>query len=325
MPPRVHLGVNLNFAKFVYGQKKAIDIVRDEFGLNLIEAVTDFDFGPTLYQTNVEAYRAYYRDIGQHAADRGVGIETVLTFYRDTAAIAHPNADVRESTYIVGKAMLEAARCYGARLAGSMPFTMDKEIAGDPKQFKPLFDAAIEIWNRWRREASDYGLEGLIIEAMSTLREGCSTIVDTRETLDAFDRAESSEPMVPMGLLYDVGHGISETESSDPRDRDFEAWIGAFPDRIVEIHLKDTDPLFQATFHFGSGKGIIDLEKLFRVMRETITVPRVVMFLEIPGKRARDIGEIESIEEHKRSIALLHAALESTGYRKDSDTGEWVP
>jgi sugar phosphate isomerase/epimerase len=325
LPPTIHLGVNLNFAKYVYGPKRAIDVAKDIFGVDVVEAVPDNDFGPMLYQSEPQAFRRYHREVAAHARDRGVRVASVLTVYRDTGAIVHPDEAVRESAYRVGLAMLEMAACYGARYASSSLFTMNRELAEDAERFRTLAAAGLAIWKRWLEDARRLGIETMLIEMAATRREGFSTLPDGRETLAFFDAWRRARPdqAADVGICYDTGHGISEEESPDPRDRDFRAWFDAFPERIHEIHLKDTDPLFLETFHFGSGDGTIDPRALLCAIRERLRVPEVYLYLEVPGKRGRDIGERRAIEGHVRSLTLLRAAIAEAGYREAG--GAWRP
>ncbi len=321
MPPEIKVGVNLNFAKFVYGQKRAIEIAKTEFGLSHVEAVPDIDFGPIFYQTSPEAFRNYHWEIADYAKRIGVTIESVLTFYRDMGAIAHPDPQIRESAYRVGLSVLEMASCYRARYGSASPFTMNKELAEDPERFQSLFDASMRIWKRWQADAKRLRLEGMMIEMAAAYREGCSTIEDTRSMLEILDKHHEENPgtTVPVGVCYDTGHGISEDESADPRDRDFNAWFDEFPDRIHEIHLKNTDDKFQETFHFGSDKkGIIDLDELIVSIRDRLTVADVLLHIEVPGKRGREIGEKQAIEGHKQTLELLRSALKNAGYSPTS-------
>lgn len=322
MPPVIHVGVNLNFAKFVYGRKRAMEIVKEDFGLSHVEAVPDMDFGPIFYHSAPEAFRNYHWEIADHSERIGVHISSVLTFYRDMGAIAHPDPGIRESAYKVGLSMLEMASCYRARYASASPFTMNKEYAEDPERFQSLFDASMRIWKRWQADAHRLRLKGLLIEMAAAYREGCSTIEDTRQMLQILDLHHEQNPgtTAPVGLCYDTGHGISEDESPDPRDRDFHAWFEEFPDRILEIHLKNTDAQFQETFHFGGEEeGIIDLDDVVTSIRDQLTSDHVLVMLEVPGKRGREIGERRALEGHRRSLSLLREALERAGYRKTSD------
>ena len=326
MPPRICFGVNLNFAKFVYGPKRALELVRDDLGLRHVEAVPDIDFGPAFYLTAPEAFRSHHWSVADEARRRGVAIESLLTFFRDTGAIADQEPAIRESVYRVGLSVLEQAACYRARFASAELFSMARERAEDPELYQALYDESLEVWKRWMSDAKRLGLEGMLIETAAAYREGCSTIEDTRATLEILDRFHRENPgsTVPVGLCYDTGHGVSEEESPDPRDRDFSAWFAAFPDRILEVHLKNTDPLFLETFHFGDEEGIIDPRQVIRAIRDHLRVPRLLLFLEVPGKRGRQIGEQRTVEGHLRSVALIREALRGAGYREDPADGCWI-
>jgi sugar phosphate isomerase/epimerase len=292
-----------------------------------VEMVPDIDFGPVFYATAPEAFRAYHWKVSDRARELGVSIESVLTFYRDTGSIAHTDPAIRESAYRVGLSVLEQAACYRARFASSELFSIPREVAEDPERFQSLYYISLDVWKRWMNDARRLGLEGMLIETAAAFREGCSTIEDTRAVLEVLDRFHRENPgsTVPVGLCYDTGHGISEEESQDPRDRDFRAWFEAFPDRIGEIHLKNTDPEFQETFHFGGkGEGIIDPQQVIEAIRDRLTVSRVLLFLEVPGKRGREIGEKRAIEGHRRSISAVRDALQAAGYREDPSDRSWV-
>jgi sugar phosphate isomerase/epimerase len=324
---RIVFGVNLNFSKFVYGPKRALEIVKSEMDLRHVEMVPDIDFGPVFYTTAPEAFRAYHWSVADRARQLGVSIESVLTFYRDTGSIADPDPAVRESAYRVGLSVLEQAGCYRARFASSELFSIPREVAEDPELFQSSYDVSLDVWKRWMTDARRLGLKGMLIETAAAYREGCSTIDDTRAALEVLDRYQRENPgsTVPVGLCYDTGHGISEEESHDPKDRDYRAWFESFPDRIQEIHLKDTDPQFQETWHFGGDQdGIIDPREVVEAIRDRLSVPRVLLFLEVPGKRGREIGEKRAIEGHRRSISLVREALRAAGYREDASDRSWV-
>ena len=51
MPPTIYFGVNLNFSKYVYGRKRAIEIVRRKFGLHHEEGWTNPEGWPLFQQT----------------------------------------------------------------------------------------------------------------------------------------------------------------------------------------------------------------------------------------------------------------------------------
>ena len=324
MPPKIHFGVNLNFSKYVYGRKRIVEVVRRQLGLRHVEMVTDNDFGPVLYSRSPEAFRSYHYSVADHARSQGVNIASVFTVYRDTGGIAHAIPEVRESCFQIGLAMLEQAACYGAKYAGSTLFTMNREEAEDPERYQALFYNSLDCWKRWMTAARPLGLQRLLVETASAYREGCSTIDETRATLEHLDEYHDKNPdsTVPVGLCYDTGHGISPEEDRDDVNRDFRSWFEAFPDKIHEIHLKNTDENFLQTWHFNRA-GIISLPDVIGAASETLQVDDLYLFLEVPGKRARDTAERQSIEDHLASIDAVVKALEGAGYSQNSADHVW--
>ncbi|HLU46952.1 MAG TPA: hypothetical protein VK116_02670 [Planctomycetota bacterium] len=326
MPPRIRFGVNLNFTKYVYGRKRALEIVRERLGMRHAEMVADNDFGAVFYARSPEAFREYHYEVADHARQLGVRLPGVFTFYREAGAIAHELSGIRESAYLVGLSLLEQAACYGAKYLGASLFTMDKDAAEDPERFQSQFDAAIEIWKRWMVDARRLGVSYLAMEMAAAYREGCSTIEDTRATLTLLSEYHEKNPdtTVPVRLCYDTGHGISSTENPDDTNRDYRAWLREFSSVITNIHLKNTDPDFLETWHFGNDRdGIIDVREVLERIRDTSEVDELYLFLEVPGKRGRDIGEERAIAEHRRSIEHVTGILSELGYTEDP-SGVWV-
>ncbi len=329
MLPRIQFGLNLNFAKYVYSPRRALEVAKD-LGVRHVEMVSDLDFGPAFYLRSPETFRVHHRDVAAAARELDVTITSVLTTYRDSGAIGSPNREIRESARLVGRSIIEQGASYGAASVGISFFTANHDEVADPESFDLAYARALEIWKGWMTDARRLGVERLLIEMAAARREACSTIEDTRRTLGQLAAHHRAHPdtTVPVGLCYDTGHGISPEESPNDEDRDFRAWLRAFPDVTHEIHLKNTDNRFLSTWHFTdevekSGRGIIQPLEVLRCVKETLTVPTVIIVLEMPGKRGRRIGEEEAIAEHRQSIRKTVEALEELGYRQEAD-GAWT-
>lgn len=327
MAPRIFFGVNLSFAKHVYGRKRALDIVRRRFGLHHAEMVGDDDFGPAFYIRSPEAFRQHHYEVREYAERQGVQLAGVFPFYRDTGAIAHSDPEIRESAYGVGLSLIEQAACYGAEYFGAPLFTMSQEAADDPERYQAQFFTALDIWKLWMTDARRLGVSALAIEMAAAYREGCSTIDDTRGTLEILHAFHAANPDTtsPVSLCYDTGHGISPTEHRDDVHREFGSWFEAFPGDIRVLHLKNTDPLFLEAWHLSREEGIIRARDVLGAVQETLTVPEVWVHLEVPGKRGREIGERRAIEGHIESIEIVHDALRDLGYTQDPGDHGWTP
>ncbi|MEM7231161.1 MAG: TIM barrel protein [Planctomycetota bacterium] len=326
MGTKIHIGVNLSFAKYVYGRKRALQIARRRLGLTCAEMVADNDFGGAFYVSSPEAFRRYHYEIADHARSVGIQIPGVFTVYRETGAIADAHPDIRESAYQIGVSLLEQAACYGAKYVGAALFTMNRETAEDPERFQAQFLAAIEMWKRWMGDARRIGVPLLLIEMAAAYREGCSTIDDTAGTLREFAEFHEKNPdtTVPVGLCYDTGHGISPTENRDDANRDFREWFRSFPDSIHTIHLKNTDPQFLETWHLQHEEGIINIREVVEAIRDTLTVPELFLQLEVPGKRGREIGEENALEDHLNSLEYLRSVLRDCGYVEEPEVRTWT-
>ncbi|MBN1417868.1 MAG: sugar phosphate isomerase/epimerase [Planctomycetes bacterium] len=325
-PPRIILGVNLTFAKFVYGRKRALDVARDDLDTIHVEMVPDIDFGPALFLEDPDAFRRIHGEVAAHARAIGVSIDTVLTFYRDPGAIAHPDPAVRLAAWRAMESISAMAGIYGARYASAAFGTMHREDHDDPRRREALWNEATGIWERWMQRARAEGLERVLVETGAALREECATIAQTRAVLARLEEIHARHPETtcPTGLVYDTGHGVSREESDDDDDRDFLAWFRAFPEAIREIHLKDTDPEFLETWPFTyASRGIIDPRRVVRGIRDALRAPEIYLMLEIPGKRGREIGERRAIEDLRASIAAVRDALGAEGYREDPRDRTW--
>jgi sugar phosphate isomerase/epimerase len=315
---KIYVGLNLNFAKFVYGHKKALEIARGEVGVNFVEIVPDMDYGVAFFLRKPDGFRKYYREVGRYADKIGVRIISMLTFYRDNVSICNPDSDVSQSAYVTMRMMAAQSGSCGCKLMGASLCTVHKEEMGDPRRYEELRNQALEYWKQWLVLAKEEGIEYVTLETMSTPREPPCTINEAKQILgclrDFYDR--NTNASMPV-LCYDLGHGVSASEKDVPGDDDFAEWFKAFPHDIFEIHVKNTDSLFLSTWPFTREyreKGIIDLGRVVEAVKKYLRVPELYMIVEIPGKRGRSAGEDEALMGNRCTVELLHECLRSHGY-----------
>ena len=253
-------------------------------------------------------------------------IPSVFTVYRDAGAIGSTSEPIREAAYTVGRSLIEQAACYGSDFVGASFYTLGHEDAPLDEPFPPGYAHGIAIWKRWMRDARRLGVPRLAIEMAAGHREAVSTIEATRTTLDELAQEHAAHPheTVPVGLCYDVGHGMSTEETSVDDDRDFMAWFRAFPKETYEVHLKDSDPEFLSTRHWdpAGGDRFIDPVQVIRGVRDTLTAETVYLHVEVPGKRGRWLGEKRAITEHRGSFQVIADALAVNGFDRGDD-GIW--
>lgn len=329
MATTLHIGANLNFTKFVYSRKRALEIARDEFGVRCVEMVPDTDYGPALFLKNEEKFRAYHREVAEYGDKIGVDIVSVLTFFRDNVSIAHHDPDISDAAWTVMESMAAQAGSYGAKLVGGSVGTVLADDFADAATRDKLFERTRDAWKRWMEVAHREGVGAVNIEAMSTLREPPATIPSGREWLAdlAAHHRENPDTTAAVTLCYDLGHGPTEEEEDSPSDRDFAAWFEAFGDVIAEVHIKNTDSGFISTWPFTDAykeAGIIDLDRTCEAMRDHLRAPDVYVMAEYPGKRGRMDGEAECIKGNVATLENLRKSLAKAGWKEDAAEGTWT-
>jgi len=324
---KIYPGVNLNFAKFVYGHKRALEIARDELGAHYVEMVPDIDYGPAFFLTSPDRFRAYHSEVAEHAEKVGIGIPTMLTFYRDNNSVTHSNPEIRDHAYTVMRSMAVEAGCLGCKVVGASFGTILVEDMGAARRDECI-RAGLEYWQRWLELLHSEGVEWATIETMSTLREPPATIGYARELIGRLADYHQRYPSTTCrpGFCYDLGHGAAEPERDTDDDTRFSAWFEALSTEIVHIHLKNTDPQFLATWPFTDEYrecGIIELGEVVRAIRDNLRAEKIYVMVEVPGKRGRLIGEQESIKANRLSLENMKRAMRDEGFREDPNDHTW--
>lgn len=320
----IHFGTNLGFAKYVWGPEAALDIARERLGLKMVELVADNDFGPALHLIDRQAFLRHHSAVGQYARSNNMSISSVFTFYRDGGAVAHPNPAIQAAALQALYSLADQAAAAGAPYACAALMTANQ----DDFQREPgaCQDRAYDAWTQWMTYAHAAGLRGLLVEMSAQAREDCDSIAQTRSTLKYLQDYHEAHPdtTMPVELCYDLGHGLALEEAPDEAERNFRHWFSAFPTSLREIHLKNTDANFLSTWPFTPAyekAGIIHPREVVAAVRD-ILQGEVYLMLEIAGKRGREMGERQILDDLKVSVDVWKDALQEEGYRERTD-GAW--
>ncbi len=324
-------GVNVNFGNFVYSPQETLRIAREELGFCHAEMVSDIATNVPLFISDRQEFEKFHLQIGEYAHKIGIKIATTFNFYRDNYSLTHSSAQFREVGLNTLKAILLQAECYRkaghpTKYAGASFGSLYKEDYLNKELRKQLLRYGMDAWKELMQEGARIGLSGLTVEHMSTLREPPATIEQAVEMLGEFNQYHRLNPdsTVPVFLIYDTGHGVSETEGSQS-DRRFSDWFKTFPADIVEIHLKNTDQDFQSTWPFTKKyrkEGIIDEFALIEAARDYLQGPELYLILEMGGKKGREIGEKATLTNILESAENVRKALDKAGYRQSKE-GIW--
>lgn len=212
-----------------------------------------------------------------------------------------------------------ARRCYerlirvGGLLGADSVGANAGSVMRDRLDFKP---EGIRRYLGHMRELMEYahehGLAWLTIEPMSCLAEPPTLpeeIQAMAEELVAYHR-QRPDRTAQIGYCVDVAHGYADRAGTVRWDN-MQLLQASLP-YLAEVHLKNTDERFDATFGFSEAeraRGIVDIEAVRALLLANaglIPVKEVVGYLEIGGpKTGRDYSDYRLEDMLRQSLRYL--------------------
>jgi ribulose-phosphate 3-epimerase len=160
--------------------------------------------------------------------------------------------------------------------------------------------------------AHQCGVAWLTIEPMSCLAEPPTLpeeIEEMAETLTAHHRRYPDQTS-NIGYCVDVSHGYAD-QAGAVRWDNMQLLQATLP-YMVDVHLKNTDGRFDATFGFSEAeraRGIVQIEAVKNFLlanAEFIPVKTITGYLELPGpKTGRDYSDYRLEEMLRSSLRYL--------------------
>lgn len=232
----------------------------------------------------------FFRRLRDEAADHGVMISSVFTAHRelggyfqggDWAAVARRNHE----------RLIAIAALVGARSAGHNPGAVLRDRMGTKR-------AGWETYLGHMREllhvAHRHGVPELTVEPMSCEAEPPTSPTEQRELMNALSDYHAAHPdTAEPGYCIDIAHGWAGRDRAIRIDH----WglLEAGLPWCRELHLKNSDALYDRTFGFGADErrhGVIDPAATAAWLRQhadVVPVRELVGYLEISGpKLGRD-------------------------------------
>ena len=272
------LGVKADPIEYRYSYEWLFDLMASE-GVRHLQLGTFFE----LYQLP----DAFFLDLRRNAADRGIEISSIFTAHRELGGFFRREtgwAEVARRNY---ERMIEVGALVGARSVGSNPGA----ILRDAMDYKEI---AIERYLNNMKElmayAKERGLDALTMEPMSCLAEPPTLPEEIVMMAEELARHHVGHPdTVPAGYCADISHGYVNQSGAVVYDNLHLLKI-ALP-YLYEVHLKNTDALYNTTFGFSDkefSRGIVDVPAvrgLLRSQSSVIPVDEIVGYLEIGGPK----------------------------------------
>ncbi len=286
MAVHLRVGVKSDPIEYRYSYPWLFKIMR-ECGVSDLQLGSFFE----LYHLPDDAFRR----LRDEAADHGVRISSVFTAHRELGGFFRGEPGWAEAAEASYRRLIEVAALVGARSAGSnagavLRDAMETKSAGVQRY--------LDAMKRLLHVAHANGLERLTLEPMSCLAEPPTLpgeIAHIAGELKEYHRNRPNET-ADIGLCADVAHGYAD--GSGRVIWDHRSLLEAGLPYITELHLKNTDTRYSATYGFGSaerGRGVIDLTDVVALLRRRqseLPVSELIAYLEIGGpKLGRDYSD----------------------------------
>lgn len=239
--------------------------------------------------------RPFFEDLRIQAEKRGIRIRSVFTSHRELGGFyrqEHGWVEVARANY---ERLIDVAAWVGAESAGTNPGSVPR----DRMEWK---GTGIRTYLDHMKELMEYaaqrGLRWLTLEPMSCQAEPPATPEEILSMVQELHDYHEKHPNTTtgVGLCLDVSHGIADESGRtlySPRDI-----LDAVLPWVTEVHLKNTDEQYRATFGFSPAErehGIVDVAEVASVLcrrSEELPVRELVGYLEIGGpKLGRDYSD----------------------------------
>ncbi len=306
---KVHLGVKSDPIESRYSFAWLFDLMRG-MGVHRLQLGSSYPF----YAADDEYFRCLRRD----AERREVLIDSVFTSHREFGGFSSGDRLLEEATRRGWERVIRIAALVGARSAGSNAGIV---LRDQPALREPGVRCFFDNMRVLLRTAKSAGLSALTIEPMSSVWEYPSTPEEIRRIateLDGYLAAEDGRA-VPLLLCVDISHGVADEEGRVLHDN-WSLFELAIP-WMWELHFKNTDRIFNATFGFGPeerARGIVDLARLKRLIDANAArfpAPDVTGYLEIGGPK---VGREYADRHLERMLLESLEALKSVFDGKES-------
>ncbi len=297
------LGVKTDPIEYRYSFEWLFRLLADE-QVRWVQLGTFFE----LYQLPDEFFQA----VADEARRFGVEIRSVFTAHRELGGFFLPGGHFEVVARRNFERLIRIGGLLGARCVGSNPGAVWRDQFGcKPEAIRRYLAHMKELMHLAREE----GLQWLTIEPMSCLAEPPTLpeeILSFASELNSYHR-QNCELTVPVGFCADVAHGYVDG-SGRVVNNHLELLRVCCP-YLVELHLKNTDALYQATFGFDEvsrRRGIVDIAEVRHLLGEAapeLPVCELVGYLEIPGpKLGRDYSDHLLESQLRESLRYLQQA-----------------
>ncbi len=278
----IRVGIKSDPIEYRYSYPWLLRLMAEE-GVQHLQVGTFFE----LYQLPPE----FFAGLRRQADDFGITIDSMFTAHRELGGFFREEPGWEAVARKNYERLIDAASLLGARSAGSNPGAILRDRMG----FKP---EGAKRYLRHMKELLHYAharnVQTLTMEPMSCVAEPPTLPEEIRafaEELEAYHQAHADTAGV--GYCADTSHGYADQDATVVYSH-LELFEATYP-YLTELHLKNTDAIFNSTFGFSEAeraKGIVDLATIrdsLHAHAEELPRKDLIAYLEIGGpKTGRD-------------------------------------
>jgi ribulose-phosphate 3-epimerase len=251
----------------------------------------------------------FFRDLREQAEQHGIAICSLFTAHRELGGFFRDEAGFEQVARRNFERFIEVGALLGAASVGSNPGA----VLRDRMETKPR---GLACYLRHMKElmafAHERGVRWLTIEPMSCLAEPPTLPDEIRAMAEELIAHHRDHPSTTsqVGYCVDIAHGYADADAKVVLDN-IQLLETTIP-YLYELHLKNTDALFNSTFGFSQAereRGIVEIGPILddvRANAAVLPVSELVCYLEIGGpKLGRDYSDPKLEDALRASLQFL--------------------
>lgn len=301
---QLHLGIKADPIEYRYSYEWLFRLLADE-GIQHLQLGTFFE----IYQLPDE----FFLQLKRQADEYGVCISSIFTAHRELGGFFRGELGFVQVARRNFERLIEVGGLLGVTSVGSNPGAAMRDLMGLKEQGTRCY---IEHMKELMVCAHKKGVPVLGIEPMSCLAEPPTTPDEIRGMAEELLEYHAANPETTsrIGYCLDVSHGYANRDKQVVWDN-MQLLDAALP-YTTELHLKNTDALYNSTFGFSveqRKKGIVDIPAIRDYLyahSDRLPVRDLIGYLEIGGpKTGRDYSDCHLEHDLRTSLRYLKEAF----------------
>ena len=303
---QIEIGVKSDPIEYRYAYEWLFRIMADE-GVRHLQLGTFFE----IYQLPDE----WFVRLRRQAEQFGISISSIFTAHRELGGFFRNEVGWEAVARRNYARLIEVGALVGAKHVGSNPGAILRDEMGTKTAATARYVANMKAL---MVHAHSVGVDMLTIEPMSCLAEPPTTMAEIQAMAEELEAHHRTTPGTSgIGFCIDTSHGWADNDGM-VRETPEQLIASSLP-WLAELHLKNTDAMFNSTFGFSDAeraRGIVDLAQVRDMLHAhaaVIPVKHQIAYLEMGGpKLGRDYSDCKLEAMLRASIGHIKEVFAET-------------